>query len=76
MFKSYLPPDVPTDVTGTVYEIVAQGLGATGALIGQYEDVSAALAEDPRPELMDRLQELQEALDANQVGIYNSKLMR
>ena len=73
---AYLPQDVPTDVTGTVYEIVAQGLGATGALIGQYEDVSAALAEDPRPELMDRLQELQEVFDANQVGIYNSKLMR
>ena len=39
---AYLPQDVPTNLAGSIYEIVFAGLGEAGELLSRYERVSAA----------------------------------
>ena len=54
-----LPQEVPSNVEGTVYEVVAEGLGEAGHLVAQYHHL---LLFDP--ENMDKLGKIQSALEA------------
>ena len=54
-----LPQEVPRDVEGTVYEVVADGLGDAGHLVAQYHHL--LLHE---PDNMDKLGRVQSALEA------------
>ncbi|MBA2355646.1 MAG: ATP-binding cassette domain-containing protein [Acidobacteria bacterium] len=58
-----LEQDVPPGGARTVFAVVAEGLGALGALATAYHDTAHAMAEDDSPALVQRLGELQEALD-------------
>ncbi|MEE2786469.1 MAG: ATP-binding cassette domain-containing protein [Myxococcota bacterium] len=60
---SYLPQDVPTDIEGTVMDVVSAGLGDVGRLLAEYERVSERLASEQSETLMETLQNLQERLD-------------
>ncbi len=56
---SQLPQDVPTGLNGTVYDVVAEGLGEVGRLIAEYHHILEQGAED-----LNRLSRVQNALEA------------
>lgn len=60
---THLPQEIPSDIAGTVFDIVASGLGNRGELIRDYHHVSHQLHTDHSPELMRRLERLQTDLD-------------
>ncbi|HLR17729.1 MAG TPA: ATP-binding cassette domain-containing protein [Alcanivoracaceae bacterium] len=57
-----LVQEVPHDTFGSVYDVVAQGLGEQGQLLADYHRVLNLLAT--QPELMDKLERLQQAIEA------------
>lgn len=67
---AYLPQSVPTDFSGTTYEVVASGLESTGLLISEFHKNSQRLAsgethtEDGSRLLVDRLAQVQDQIDA------------
>jgi ATP-binding cassette subfamily F protein uup len=54
-----LPQDVPRDLAGTVYDVVADGLGEVGRLIAKYHHLISEGAED-----LNELSRVQSALEA------------
>ncbi|MBI3171652.1 MAG: ATP-binding cassette domain-containing protein, partial [Hydrocarboniphaga effusa] len=56
---SQLPQDVPAGLGGTVYDVVAEGLGEIGRLIAEYHHILEQGAED-----LNRLSRVQNALEA------------
>lgn len=63
----YVPQEPALDQTHTVYEAVAEGLGAMQKVLVEYHDVTHKMGEpDADIEmLMERMQDLQHELDAN-----------
>ncbi|MEP6590199.1 MAG: ATP-binding cassette domain-containing protein [Gemmatimonadota bacterium] len=59
-----LMQEVPNDVEGTNFDVVAEGLGPTGSLLARYHHVSHELAEHGSDALMRELGRLHDALDA------------
>jgi ABC transport system ATP-binding/permease protein len=49
--------EVPQDISGTVFRVVAGGLGKSGDILGEYQELGEKLAHDPS--LHDRFEELQ-----------------
>ncbi len=63
---SFLPQEVPHDLHGNVFDLVASGLGSLGASLTQYQNVSAQIAQDgSNQKLLAHLDRLQQTLDAN-----------
>jgi ATP-binding cassette subfamily F protein uup len=60
-----LTQDVPQGLTGTVFDIVASGMGAAAALLAEYHHVSHELAHDGSEKLLARLELLQKELEEN-----------
>jgi ATP-binding cassette subfamily F protein uup len=58
-----LPQEVPGGTTGTVYEVVAEGLGDIGALIDRYHRLTRAMA-DGDESVMTALEHCQHELEA------------
>ena len=50
-----LVQEVPRDMQGSVYDIVAQGLGDVGRWLIDYEHMSQCIAEDPSEDNLSRL---------------------
>jgi ABC transport system ATP-binding/permease protein len=65
---SYLPQDVPPGAAESVYETVAEGLGAQGAALGEYHRLSGGGSVDASA--LARLGELQATIEAE--GGWNS----
>lgn len=61
---AYLAQDLPLDGGCTVFDAVAEGLGELGAVIAKYHRVVTLLAEHPSDELLQRMSDLQHALEA------------
>jgi ATP-binding cassette subfamily F protein uup len=59
-----LEQDIPDTVDGTIFDVVAAGLGATGALLAQYHAASHRVATDHSDQAMKDLDRLHHALDA------------
>ena len=59
-----LEQDIPDTVDGTIFDVVAAGLGATGALLAQYHAASHRVATDHSEQAMKELDRLHHALDA------------
>jgi len=57
-----LVQDVPQDQTGTVFELVAAGLGEAGALVQRYHTLIQTLSTDPGA--LEELERCQHALEA------------
>jgi ATP-binding cassette subfamily F protein uup len=49
--------EVPQDISGTVFRVVAGGFGKSGDILGEYHELGQKLAQDPS--LHDRFEELQ-----------------
>ncbi|HYD51702.1 MAG TPA: ATP-binding cassette domain-containing protein [Gemmatimonadaceae bacterium] len=58
-----LEQEIPEDVVGTIYDVVAQGLGEMGALVARYHAASHRVALDPTPEALRALDRLHHDLD-------------
>jgi ATP-binding cassette subfamily F protein uup len=63
----YVPQEPALDQTHTVYEAVAEGLGAMQKVLVEYHDVTHKMGEPDADieSLMERMQDLQHELDAN-----------
>ncbi len=59
-----LEQEVPGEVAGTMFDIVAEGLGAAGTLLAQYQHASHRIATDHSDAAMNELDRLHHALDA------------
>ncbi|WP_078118456.1 ATP-binding cassette domain-containing protein [Thiosocius teredinicola] len=59
-----LTQEVPEQTQGSVFEVVADGVGETGALIKQYHAASLALADDAGEAALARLERIQHQLEA------------
>ena len=59
-----LTQDVPEQLHGSVFEVVADGVGDVAELIKQYHAASHALAEDSGAEALARLERVQHQLEA------------
>ncbi len=78
---THLPQEVPFDLPGTVFDIVAQGLGKRGELLQEYHHVSHQMETDHSPKLMKRMDFLQEEITrteswdiSNEVELIISKM--
>jgi ATP-binding cassette subfamily F protein uup len=61
---AYLPQDVPLHITGSVYEVVARGLEATGQSLAQYAALTEAVKDrEPTREQVEQLTRLQDTID-------------
>ncbi|MCC5812558.1 MAG: ATP-binding cassette domain-containing protein [Ectothiorhodospiraceae bacterium] len=62
-----LPQELPRNYPGTVYDLVSDGLGELGRLLGRYHQLSAAVADSDSTAAvlsdMERVQQQLEALD-------------
>ncbi len=62
-----LQQEVPQDLQGSVYQVIASGLGNLGEILQQYHQLSQALAEEDNeddPEKLDQMMALQQQIDA------------
>ena len=60
---THLPQEVPKDITGTVFDIVFEGLGERAKVLSDYHHVTHRLHTEHTPQLMKELGRLQEQLD-------------
>ena len=61
---SRLEQEIPEDVGGSMFDVVAAGVGPAGALLAQYHHASLHLATDASPKALKELERLHHALDA------------
>ncbi|WP_455216843.1 ATP-binding cassette domain-containing protein, partial [Kaarinaea lacus] len=61
---AYLAQEVPADQTKSVFDVVTEGLEGIGSLLKDYHHTALALEQQATKPLMDRLSELQQALEA------------
>jgi ATP-binding cassette subfamily F protein uup len=59
-----LEQEIPDDVGGTMFDVVAAGLGDAGALLAQYHHASLEVARDASDRALKDLDRLHHALDA------------
>jgi len=59
-----LEQEIPDDVTGSNFDVVAEGLGETGRLLARYHNVSHGLGSDASDSALRELERLHHALDA------------
>ena len=62
---AYLPQDVPQDLSGQVYDVVAAGLSGQLELLHEYHALTVRVSSEP--ELMPRLEKLHHAMEAKGV---------
>lgn len=58
-----LTQDVPPDLSGSVFDVVASGMGNVAALLAEYHHVSHELSHDNSGKLLARLETLQKELE-------------
>ena len=61
---SYLPQEVPTDLEGSIYEIVATGLEDLAGLLVAYHAAMQAVMQEPSEQNLDRMAKTQHALES------------
>ena len=61
-----LPQGIPAGLTGSVFDVVAEGLGDRGKLLAEYHRLSDHLGRRPEPEMTRRLDAVHQALDATE----------
>ena len=58
-----LEQEIPDDVSGTIFDVVAAGIGPAGALLAQYHHASLRVAADAGEKALRELERLHHALD-------------
>ncbi len=72
----FLPQEVPQDIKGTVFEIIAEGLGDRGKLLTEYHQISCKLAQDESDELIARLDKVQHELETDDGWLIHQNVER
>ncbi|MBF0252305.1 MAG: ATP-binding cassette domain-containing protein [Candidatus Omnitrophica bacterium] len=62
---AYLPQEVPTGITGTVFDVVLSGLGPQVKLLSDYHHLMHRLQSEDSSELMDQISKLQDEIDSS-----------
>jgi len=60
-----LTQEVPQDITGCVFDVVAAGLGEQGKLLAEYHTISSRLAREHSDKLLAELENTQHKLEAS-----------
>ncbi len=60
---AYLPQSIPKDFVGTVYDVVASGLGDIGQIFIRYEHVNRLLAETGDDKLLQQSARIQQEIE-------------
>ena len=60
---SYLPQEIPEELSGTVYQVVAGGLARQGELLTEYHFAATEVARGSSPEALARLARVQQELE-------------
>ncbi len=60
---AYLPQEIPTDLTGNVFDIVLSGLGEQAEIVKNYHHISHSLETEQTPKLLNTLDRLQAEMD-------------
>jgi len=68
-----LTQEVPHDISGAVFDVIAEGLGKTGALLAEYHHISQQLG-DGDEKLMGKLERIQHELEAADGWLLNQKV--
>ena len=63
LVTAMLPQDVPKDLSGTVFDQVAEGLGPRAELLAEYHHVATQLAAHESVDLRERLDRIQRSLE-------------
>jgi ABC transport system ATP-binding/permease protein len=58
-----LEQEIPADVDGTMFDVVAAGIGPAGALLAQYHHASVRVSHDHSEKALRELERLHQALD-------------
>jgi ATP-binding cassette subfamily F protein uup len=61
---AYLDQDVPAGVSGSVFEVVALGVGESADLVQRFHEAGRAVQQDPCKRNMERLARIQHELEA------------
>ena len=61
---AYLDQEVPIGTEGSVFEVVAQGLGELAELVKHYHEASRSVEQDPGERSLQRLARIQQELEA------------
>jgi ABC transport system ATP-binding/permease protein len=64
MVVARLPQQIPDDIAGATFDVVAHGLGALGDLLARYHDVGHRLATESSDALLARLDRLHHEVEA------------
>ncbi len=59
-----LTQEVPRDLEGTIFDVVAEGLGEQGKLLAEFHHISHELAHDTSEQIMKRFEDVQHKLEA------------
>ncbi len=70
----FLEQEVPGNIPGTVFDVVAGGIGLLGKLLSDYHNLSARLGVENKPSLTRRLGDLQHRLEMQEGWLYNQKV--
>ncbi len=71
---AYLTQDVPEDMSGSIYDVVAGGLSKVGEVLKHYHHVSLELAEDSSEQKMAELERIQHELEAMDGWSFSQKV--
>ena len=64
-----LPQEVPQDLRGPVFDLIARGLGSKAELLAEYHQLAGRLAAEETDELHAELGRIQHALENEAVGV-------
>lgn len=69
-----LPQELPQNITGTIFEFVAQGLAKMGALLAAYYTLTNELTDSHTKENLKKLEDLQHEIDAQNGWHYEQEI--
>lgn len=69
-----LEQEVPADIAGTAFDVVAQGLGEVGLLLARYHQASHRVSESATPAALRELDRLHHALDGASAWQVNTRV--
>lgn len=71
---AYLSQDVPLDISGTIFDVVADGVGEAGKLLSDYHGILQEIENDASEKNMEKLEKIQHRLDTSDGWNIDSKV--
>ena len=71
---SRLPQDPPQDISGDMFDYVAEGLEDVAQILKDYHHITNIIGSDPSEKNLNRMQELQEQLDSRNAWQFETRI--